>query len=140
MNDDQLEENKSVELGPEDAKIVQKRAKKHGLSPREAGLQRKQQLNLKQAQALIQEFNIKLNTLGFALQPVLNYSDYGIKPANNLRPLTLEESLRHDAMMQDMKVEPEVVVPENENEFIKDPKASPTEEDAKAVEPLNIPE
>lgn len=129
MADDQLDENKPIELTAEDEKIAAKRAKKRDLSPEQAELQRKQEINFKKAQALIQEFQIKMNSLGFTLQPALRYSDYGIKPANDLRALSLEEMNRHEAMLAALKVEPE------------EPKESVPEEIGSGQEPaaMDIP-
>lgn len=137
--DDQLTPVEPAEVGADDEKILKKRGKKTGQSPEQLELERKQEKNWKAAQFLIGEFDKKLKSLGFTLQPILRYLPTSVKPGNELRALSLEEMKRIEAMKE---------LEDAKEKLRKDPPAEPVEPgrtepavpEEPAVEPLNVPE
>ncbi len=86
-----LGEYKKAELSEADKKIAKKRSKKHGVSQEIAEESRRQELNIEQVKALTNEYNQKLNELGFVLEAVLKFTVKGITPSFDIRPMNAQE-------------------------------------------------
>ena len=151
MADDQeknteiLKEHAPPELDEGDKKIAKKRAKKHGIPQEVAEEGRRQEKSIKIVQELTNEYNAKLNELGFVLEAVLKFSPKGIKPGFDLRPMNGDEMAffkgkkESDARGEKEKVESTVdekntKESEESTEEVKDESAA-----VAPVEPLDVP-
>lgn len=153
MSDDQKENTELLkkhappELDEGDKKIAKKRAKKHGIPQEVAEDGRRQEKSIQIVQQLTNEYNAKLNELGFVLEAVLKFDPKGIKPGFDLRPMNGaemaffkgkkdREAAEAAKPATDEKKPDEVAAPEGE---AKEPQAEKPAEENAPVEPLEVP-